>query len=277
MRIANLVTSGDFWTRISDDLVADAASRGVASVETYYVGIIGVRGTSSLSLTMTDLIHVDAGIRACDDGCDAVFVNATPDYGVPLLRAALPVPVIGAGEAAMLATRAFGERFSIVTIWPESYEPMYGRLLAQTGMADRCASVVYTLSDPELVARRDSVKTDMEAYETSLLDRIEQSCRRAFDEDDADSIVLGCTCMHPIAAELARRFDRPVLDPTIVGWRFAELTAQAAPVGGQPAAGAPREHRDAFRSLMSGALALSLASDCEVCEVVAEPVVGRAG
>src|SRR5262245_45947038 len=177
---------------------------------------------------MTDLIHVDAGFRAFDEGCDAVFVNATPDYGVPLMRAALPVPVIGAGESAMLAARALGKRFSIVTVWPESYQPMYDRLLAQTDMGGHCTSVVYTLSAAELAAQRDTVKTDMEAHEPSIVDRLEESCRRAFDHDGADSVVLGCTCMHPVAAELARRLDRPVVDPTIVGWRFAELAVEAA-------------------------------------------------
>ena len=142
MRIANLVTSGEFWRRISEHLTEGSERRGGAKIETYYVGLIGLPGRSQLSLTMTDLIHVNAGIRACDDGCDAVFVNAVPDYGLPLLRATLPVPVIGAGEASMLTARSLGERFSIVTVWPESYAPLYDRLLAQTGMTAYCASVV---------------------------------------------------------------------------------------------------------------------------------------
>jgi len=269
MQIGNLITKGDFWRRISDRLVEDTAKRGGASVESYYIGYPpGLGDTSQLSMALTDVLHVNAGLRASDAGCDAIFVNAVPDYGVPLLRASLSIPVFGAGESSMLVARTLGERFSFVTTWPASTRPLYDRLLAQTGMESYCASVVYTLSDEEASGEhRSATYAALESSEESLLDRLERSCRRAFDEDGADTVILGCTCMHPVAEELARRLDRPVLDPVIVGWRFAQLALEFAPIGGRPDLGAPLEHRDAFRSILGDAPELFTDSECEICEV----------
>jgi allantoin racemase len=273
MRIANLITAGNFWNRISEHLAEDSAKRGGASVASYYIGHPpGLGGRSQLTLAITDLLHVNAGLRATEEGCDALFLNAVPDYGVPLLRASVSIPVIGAGESSMLVARSLGDRFSIVTAWPESFSPLYERLLAQTGQAAYCASVVYTLTDEE-VKHVSEHYSALERNEESLLDRLERSCRRAFEEDGADTVILGCTCMHPVAEELARRFDRPILDPVMVGWRFAELALDFAPVGGHPGRGAPVQHRDAFRGLLGGAPELFTDSECEICEVSAAPAV----
>lgn len=274
MRIANLVTAGEFWHPISERMAEDSARRGGASVESYSIGYPpGLAGTSALTLAIADLRHVDVGLHASRDGCDALFVNAVPDYGVPLLRASLPIPVVGAGEASILAARSLGAKFSIVTAWPESSHPLYDRLLAQTGMASDCASVVYTLTEEEASAERVAeYYAAVASTEESLLDRLERSCRRAFDEDGADAVVLGCTCMQPVAEALASRFDRPVLDPVMVGWRFAQMAADLVPIGGYPGLGAPREHREAFLSLLGGAPETFTDSECVVCEVAAAAV-----
>jgi allantoin racemase len=274
VRIANLVTAGDFWRRISGRMVEDTARRGGASVESYHISYPpGLAGTSQLTLAITDMLHVNAGLRASEEGCDALFVNAVPDYGVPLLRASLPIPVIGAGESSMLVARSLGRRFSIVTAWPESSHPMYDRLLSQTGMASYCASVVYTLTDEEASSEHvTEYYAAMATNEESLLDRLERSCLRAFDEDGADTVILGCTCMHPVAEELARRFDRPVLDPVMVGWRFAQLAVDFVPPGGRAGRGAPLPHRDAFRSVLGGAPEMFTDSECAICEVAAVSV-----
>ena len=166
----------------------------------------------------------------------------------------------------MLAARSLGERFAIVTIWPMTSRPLYHRLLTQTGMADKCASVVYTI-DSEPASGHAGLYDAMEANEASLIERVERSCRRAFEEDGADTVVLGCTCMHPIAGALARRFDRPVLDPVMVGWRFAELAVEASASRTRPAGGVPGEHRDAFHALLAGAPATRPPDDCERCEI----------
>lgn len=269
MRIANLVTAGDFWRPISERMAQDSARRGGASVESYSIGYPpGLAGTSPLTLAISDLLHVNIGLRASQEGCDALFVNAVPDYGLPLLRASVPVPVIGAGESSILAARSLGSKFSIVTAWPESSRPLYDRLLAQTGMASYCASLVYTLTDEEAsVERVSDYYAAVAVSEESLLDRLEHSCRRAFDQDSADVVVLGCTCMHPVAEALAARFDRPVLDPVMVGLRFAQMAVDFAPIGGHSGRVAPLPHQDAFRSILAGAPETFTDSECTVCEV----------
>jgi allantoin racemase len=269
MRIANLVSSGEFWKRISRRLEDESARTGGASADHYYVETTGLRGTSLLSLNMTDRVFISAGIRAAEAGCDAIFVNAVPDYGVPLLRASVQVPVIGAGEACMYTARSLGQRFSIVTFWPESYRPMYDRLLSQSGMGEYCASVTYALPEGDPLADRNDIKPALEARDKSLVDQLERSCRRALDVDGADAVILGCTCMHPVAEELARRVDGPVLDPAIVGWNFAQLVLKSTANGRIRGMGAPLEHRRAFLALDTEAGEKPVSAECEVCEVVA--------
>jgi allantoin racemase len=275
MRIANLMTSGAFWTRLSEQMSAAASARGLGgSVEAYDVGYLGLPGTSDLSMALTDLLFVQGGIRAAQDGCDAVFLNAVPDYGLGLLRATVGVPVVGAGEATIHAAQYHGERFSIVTVWPTSSRPLYDRLLAQTGAAARCASVVYTLADVDMpTGDRSDVKAQLEAGDTTLLERLVRSCRDAIDRDGADSIVLGCTCMHPLADALAERVDRPVLDPVVIGWGAAELAAEAATGAESPIRpGVSPRHVDALASILGGSGFVPGAADveCEVCELVGE-------
>jgi allantoin racemase len=278
VRIANLVTAGDYWRPISQRLAREAACEAAddddVSVESYQITQRDVGGTSELSVTLCELRHVDAGLRAFDDGCDVLFVNATPDYGVPLLRASVTVPVVGAGEASMLAARSIGARFSIVTVWPPSSEVMYRRLLAQTGMGAHCASVIYALTDDDVASGRKRVYSAMEASEPQIIDRVEHACRRAFDDDGVDAVVLGCTCMHPIAEQLALRFDRPVIDPAVTGIRAAVQAGRLVPSGVRAGDGAPAAHRDAFRALMAGSVDVSVVAECDVCKVLAAGVPG---
>jgi allantoin racemase len=271
MRIAHLVTGGEFWRPMRRRLEDEAARSDGTSVVHYDLHYPPLSGGSALTLALSDLLHVEAGLRAADDGRDAIFVNAVPSYGVALLRASVAVPVVAGGEAAMLAARTLGGRFSIVTVWPRSFSStLYGRLLSETGMEEHCASVVYASTEDEVA---DGVYTDLGTAAPGLLDRLERACRRAIDQDGARAIVLGCTCMHLLAGELVARLDRPVLDPMIVGWRAAALAAELSPPGHRPGVAAPREHRQAMLDLLAGARASAGDAGCEVCETAEDAVV----
>ena len=54
-------------------------------------------------------------------------------------------------------------------------------------------------------------------------DRIVAMCNRAIEEDGADTIMLGCTCMSPIAREIAARVKVPVLNPLTTGYKATEM------------------------------------------------------
>ena len=72
------------------------------------------------------LAHIDAAERAVAEGCDAIFLDTFADYGLAEMRCAVPIPVIGAGEAGIITASANGTRdFAIVTVWPQSMNYLY--------------------------------------------------------------------------------------------------------------------------------------------------------
>jgi len=173
---------------------------------------------------LIEVSTIEAGLRAADAGFDAVFINTVGDYGLGALRSALRIPVIGAGQATMHAAAQLGERFSIVTIWPESMRFIYTHLLRLYGMEKLCVSVRCVSQDDELetLAEDENFVTEMRRGDRTQQDRIVAECERAIAEDRADTVMLGCTCMSPIADDIAARCAAPVLNPLTTGYKATE-------------------------------------------------------
>src|SRR5712691_2101376 len=74
---------------------------------------------------LVELAHVDAAERAARDGVDALLIDSTCDWGIEAIRAAVDVPVVGAGEVGIADASSGGRRFGIVTIWPPALEFLY--------------------------------------------------------------------------------------------------------------------------------------------------------
>ncbi len=174
---------------------------------------------------MAEIANIEAGLRADAEGFDAVFINTVGDYGLSALRSGVRIPVIGAGQATMHAASQLGSKFSIVTIWPPQLMFIYHGLLQLYRMEDRCVSIRCVSEDEELdsLSEEENFVTDMRAGEMTQQDRIVRHCERAISEDGADTIMLGCTCMSPIADEIAERVSAPVLNPLATGYAATEM------------------------------------------------------
>ena len=218
--------------------------------------------------------YVDAGVSAAQAGHAAVFINTFGDYGLAELRSALSIPVVGAGEAAMALASTLGRKFAIVTIWPESLKFIFDERLASSGTQDRCTEIVFVLAKDEMRTRgaADDPVSRMRQGNTAVIDRVVAGAEEAIKRG-ADTIVLGCTCMSPIAAQIASRIAAPVIDPMTAGYKMTEslvsLRLAQSPVA------YPRVTADrlaAVGNLVSGGLTASTpATDaCEVCVVAAE-------
>lgn len=179
---------------------------------------------------MSELSTMDAGMRAAADGYDAIFIGTTGDYALHALRSALRIPVVGAGEATMHTALTLGRRFAIVTIWPPTMRYLYKDLLRLYAMESHCVSIRCVTDDDEIPELKNDSNfyTKMQSGEVTQEDRIVRACERALDEDDADVIVLGCTCMSPIADKIAARVDAPVLNPMTVGYKYTEMLLSLA-------------------------------------------------
>lgn len=170
-----------------------------------------------------ELATVAAIEAATSAGCDAAYIDSFGDYGIERARSSATIPVLGAGEASLAAAAQVSERFSIVTVWPRSMAYLYeGRLAACVG-GERCAAVHFVSDEEELdrVGTASGVKARMLRSEAGLVDLITEHCLRAVRQDDCGAILLGCTCMAPIADRIERQVPVPVLEPSRIGQEAA--------------------------------------------------------
>jgi allantoin racemase len=212
--------------------------------------------------------YIEAGIRAQDEGFDAVFINTFGDYGIDELKSALRIPVVGAGEAAMATAMTLGRKFAIVTIWAPSLNFIYDERLTACSMAARSIGVFNVLAVTEMPGAggsEDRVQ-DMRTAKAYMIDRIVAAAETAIAQG-ADTIVLGCTCMAPIAALVASRISVPVIDPMTTGYLACEtlLTLrlrQSKAAFPQPPPSALQAARDLVASVP-----VSADGDCDVCAI----------
>lgn len=178
--------------------------------------------------------HIDAAERAMADGCDAIYLDTFPDYGIAEIRSAVPVPVIGAGEEGIKAASANGTRdFSIVTVWPLSMNYLYKERLDNSPGGSRCKRVEHVLPEIELQkAGTDGfIKNRMERHDESVIDMLARRVREVAAEDGVDTIFLGCTCMAPVGPQIQERCPGiTVVEGTRNGLAVA-LATVAAPAG----------------------------------------------
>jgi allantoin racemase len=180
---------------------------------------------------LVDVGYADAALQAAQSGGDAILINSFADYGLDAARAALNVPVIGAGEAALREASAEGSRpFSIVTVWPRSMAFLYEERLRATGWKSLCCSIRHASEETELyqLGSDDGVMSRMARHEPSVIAHVRALCEAAAKDDGAEAIVLGCTCMAPIGDLLQTGCTVPVIEPSMAGLRAAIAAGHAA-------------------------------------------------
>jgi allantoin racemase len=215
---------------------------------------------------IVDLAHVDAAECAAADGVDAILIDSTCDWGIEAIRAAVDVPVVGAGEVGIAEASAGGRPFSIVTVWPPALEFLYVERLKMVPGGEQCVGTRYASRDHELdrLGTDDSVIARMDRREESILDRLVEECRRSVDDDGAEAVLLGCTCMAKTAPLIEERFsDVPLIESARSALKVA---LDAVPA---------RRNRSAIAGLVprligswigaAPASELPAAEECEVC------------
>jgi allantoin racemase len=185
---------------------------------------------------IVDLGYVDAIEQADRAGYDAVVINSFADYGIAAARATTNMLVLGAGEAALGAATELGPRFSIVTIWPQSMVHLYAERLQALHVTNNCVRIRHVGQESDLttLGHDDSVMAKLQRQADDILQRVTAQCRAAIENDDIQSVVLGCTCMAPIAARLAAELRFPVLEGSRLALtRAKSLLADAKPRSAQ--------------------------------------------
>jgi Asp/Glu/hydantoin racemase len=172
---------------------------------------------------LVDVGYVDAAQSAAQAHCDAILINSFADYGIEAARSAVEAPIMGAGEAALREASVTGEgRFCILTVWPKSMGFLYDERLRSLEIVPRCLAIRHFSAEDELsrLAGDTSVMARMARHEHDIIDALGTACEELIARHRPDSIVLGCTCISPIADALAKRCLVPVIDGAVSGLRL---------------------------------------------------------
>lgn len=145
-------------------------------------------------------------------GYDAIIVNCFSDPGVRAGRELTSIPVIGPGEVSLLTACSLGQKFTCLTVTRE-YTPILEEKIRKHGLDSRLASI-RPIGVPVIELDRDFERVK------SLLSA---QARLAVDNDGADTLILGCTGMGGLAAEIHHQVGCPVVDPVATSVKWAEM------------------------------------------------------
>ena len=170
---------------------------------------------SYYDMALMELAVIEAGIKAEDEGYDAVCVNTVSEFGLSALRSRLSIPVLAPGIAAFHTACMLGQKFSILTMWPRWY-PLYRKTLKEYGLEARLASI-------RSIDVRPDTEALLEGKEEVVFAKLLEAGRLAIEQDGADVIVLGSTTMHQAHAYLAEHLPVPVLNPGLIAYKMCEV------------------------------------------------------
>ncbi len=151
---------------------------------------------------------------------------------------------------------------------PSRLNFVYHERLRNCAMDKRCVLIRNVLDDQDVASVEGAgrVISNLQARDDSIQDRILKAIDAAVEQDGADTIILGCTCMAPIGPEIARRTQVPVLEPMRTGNKTAETLLSLGIRHSHQAW--PKANPDSIKTvgaLISGQGNFETGGDCEVC------------
>lgn len=165
-----------------------------------------------------DMYIAEAGLRAEEEGYDAVLMDTVSDSGLFALRSRLSIPVFGPGLVSYAVAIMLGKRFSIITMW-DKWTHLYEKNFALYDLKHKCASV-----------RAVNIPPDVEALftgkEEEMFAKLTEEGRRAIEEDGADVLLLGSTTMHQAGEYMSAHLPAPVVNPGPVAIKMVETMVQ---------------------------------------------------
>jgi Asp/Glu/hydantoin racemase len=165
-----------------------------------------------------EMYITEAGLRAQEEGYDAVVMDTVSDSGLYALRSRLSIPVMGPGLVSYAVAIMLGKRFSIVTMW-DKWRHLYEKNLDIYHLWEKCASI-----------RAVNIPPDVEALftgkEEEMFRTLTDEARKAIDDDGADVILLGSTTMHQAGDYMAEHLPAPVINPGPVAIKLTETLVE---------------------------------------------------
>ena len=132
---------------------------------------------------------------------DAFVIACYSDPGLQVCREASDKPVFGIQECGVLAAMALGDRFGVIALHERSVR-RHLLYLRQMGVMGRFAK-----------ERAANLSVEECASGTKTFDKLFAVAQKLRDEDQADTIILGCAGMASHRSSLESRIGLPVIDP----------------------------------------------------------------
>ena len=170
---------------------------------------------SAHDYVLGDITLLEAGMRAEEEGFDAVCIDTVSDSGVAALRSMLDIPVIAPGKSMFMTALMLGHRFGILSMWKRWFG-LYHRTLRELAMEDRCAGMRSIDTQPDS-------RNLFEGKEDEILPRLHEAALLLVEDDGADVVCLGSTTMHQAHRYLQERLPVPVLNPGPLSYLTAEV------------------------------------------------------
>ena len=151
---------------------------------------------------------------AQDSDYDAILLACFCDAGVEAAREISSIPVIAMEEATFAVALTLGSKFGLLTE-KRARIAMKERHVRRAGLLSRLASIrALELSTADLDAQPEETKR-----------RGLDLAKRMIEEDGAEVLILGCAAMAGYGDDIQAQVGIPVLDPTVVSFKYAEMIA----------------------------------------------------
>lgn len=207
------------------------------------------RDFGRLSELRCAIAAIDNGLQAEDNGFDAYVMGHFQDPGLYELRSALQIPVVGAGEATLLAASQLGRRLGLVTI-DQVFANYHYEQADRYGLGGRIGGIVGLGCKPEDFSA--AFAGDESARQTMLADFA--VCAQPLVEAGCDVLVpAGVLPGLLLCSEHGFKVAHaPVVNCAAVALKSAEMWVQLQRLNGtQPSRGpsfalASRRARDDF-------------------------------
>lgn len=197
------------------EITVATAPFGVAYIETRFEALIGAYAVA----------NVIAERRA---GYDAAVVAAFGDPGVPALREAFDMPIVGITEAALMSACLLGQRFGIIAI-SRRIVAWYRECVEANGLIGRLAGI----------RALDQPLADIGSVQNDHAERLRHLCAEAIERDGADVLILAGAPLAGLARSIREDIAVPVVDGVSSAIRHAETLVHLAPGAARAGSSAP--------------------------------------
>ena len=144
-------------------------------------------------------------------GIDAVVIDCFGDPAVRAGRELVKIPVVAAGETAMLVASSLCNKFSIITVL-KNVIPLLEENAMTYGVKGKLVSVK-AINVPVL---------ELDSNIDETVKALIEEGKKALVDDKAEILVLGCTGMTGLAERLSKALNVYVVDPLPTAIKFAE-------------------------------------------------------